>query len=163
MLAAVAVGVVALLMQESVTGFLMSLPPLAPFAEMVGSGLIAIVSGLLTAFIGYHIARQFDLAALREEQLDAAIESAAKQQELATALTASTAVSLQALDRNIQSIQLYQTIGRSLAEASSLAASSASIGHKTAGMATLQVANAQACIQRTDQALARFDQLLKPA
>lgn len=163
MLAAVAVGVVALLMQESVTGFLMSLPPLAPFAEMVGSGLIAIVSGLLTAFIGYHIARQFDLAALREEQLDAAIESAAKQQELATALTASTAVSLQALDRNIQSIQLYQTIGRSLAEASSLAASSASIGHKTAGMATLQVANAQACIQHTDQALARFDQLLKPA
>jgi hypothetical protein len=30
-------------------------------------------------------------------------------------------------------------------------------------MATLQVANAQACIQHTDQALARFDQLLKPA
>lgn len=163
MLAAVAVGVVALLMQESVTGFLMSIPPLTPFAEMVGSGLIAIVSGLLTAYIGYHIARLFDLAALREDQLDAAMESAVKQQELATALVANTAVSLQTLERNIQSIQLYQATGRSLAEAGALAVSSALIGDQTAALAALQVANAEACIQHTDRALARVDELLKPA
>lgn len=163
MLAAVAVGVVALLMQESVNSFLLSIPPLAPFAEVVSSGLIAIVSGLLTAFIGYHVARLFDLAALREEHLDVAMGSAAKHQELATALAANTAVSLQALDRNMQSIQLYQAMGRSLAEAGSLAASSAFIGQETAGLAALQIANAEACIEYTDQALARVDQLLKPA
>ncbi len=161
MLAAVAVGVVALLTQESVTGFLMSIPPLAPFAEMVGSGLIAIVSGLLTAFIGYHIARLFDLAALREEHLDVAIESATKQQELATALVANTAVSLLALDRNMQSIQLYQATGHSLAKAGAMAAASAFIGRETVETAARQVANAEACIQYTDQALARVDQLLK--
>lgn len=163
MLAAVAVGVVALLMQESVTAFLMTIPPLAPFAEMVGSGLIAIVSGLLTAFIGYQIAQLFDLAALREEHLDAAMESASAQHELATALDANTAQSLQALARNMRSIQLYQATGRSLAEAGSLAVSSALAAQDTTMQAALQIANTEACIQRTDQVLARVAQLLKPA
>lgn len=78
-IAAVVATGLGMLLEESVKGFIMGLPFLAPIADVLATGLTAIMTGIAGALIVYGIDRMFDwlsttgseLLAAHETQLDA--------------------------------------------------------------------------------------------
>ena len=79
-IAAVVTTGLGMLMEESVKGFIMSVPIFAPIAEMLAIALTAIMTGIAGALIIYGIDRLFDLFSSTGTELLAAQEAHAEAQ-----------------------------------------------------------------------------------
>jgi len=116
-LSAVVVSSVGILLQETVTTFISTLPFLLPVAEILSSVLIGTLAGLLSAFLAYQIGSLFDRNRYNEKLMDELISNGKRSDEFANGLIQLSEMSLNNVERYSESIARYQDIGRKLGHA----------------------------------------------
>ncbi|WP_342050446.1 MULTISPECIES: hypothetical protein [unclassified Cupriavidus] len=135
--------VAGVLLTESVAAFMMSVPFLAPFADVVAPALVGILTGLLSAYLAFVIDSAFDRHALNERALDQLMEDAQSRAKMADALQENYVLSLRAFEQCAQAIRGYVEIGEAYGTAGRAAA---------ATLASLESTN-----QATREQIARSD------
>ncbi|AQR69140.1 hypothetical protein BZG29_12920 [Janthinobacterium sp. LM6] len=112
-LGTVIISTIGILLNESVSAFMATVPFLKPLADMITPVLIGIMSGLLSAFLAYQIDCLFDRYrhSLDEKFINELMEDAKRSDEFANNLTALSKSSISNVERYSKSISLYQDIG----------------------------------------------------
>src|SRR5690606_6659719 len=113
-LSAVVVSSVGILLQETVTAFIATLPFLLPVAEILSSVLVGTLAGLLSAFVAYQIDSLFDRARYNEQLMDELVSNAKRSDEFVHGLVQLSETSLGNVSRYSESVARYQGIGRTL-------------------------------------------------
>lgn len=108
-LSVVVASTVGLLIQESVNGFMMSVPFLAPLADIIAPALVGILTGLVSAFAAYQIDCLFDRRMNRhgEKFMDELAADAERRATFANELVALSKISLESLSNYARAIDLY--------------------------------------------------------
>ena len=134
-LTAVVISSVGIILTESVTTFMASVPFLKDIAEIVTSVVMGILTGLLTAFLAYQIDCMFDRYrhSLDEKQLDELIADTKHQERFANELATLAESSLDNVESFTKSISIYQDVGDTLGSVGRVAAVTlASLEHTVA-------------------------------
>ncbi|SEK12572.1 hypothetical protein [Achromobacter sp. NFACC18-2] len=114
LLSAVVVSSVGILLQETVTTFIATVPFLMPVADVLSSVLIGTFAGLLSAFIAYQIDSFFAGQQYDEKLMDELMANAKRSDEFVRSLTELSETSLSNVSRYTEAISGYQGIGRTL-------------------------------------------------
>ena len=117
LLSTVVVSSVGILLQETVTTFISTVPFLLPVAEVVSSVLVGTLSGLLSAFVAYQIDTLFDRKQYDEKLMDQLIFNAKRSDEFVNGLIQLSKTSLNNVSSYNESIARYQGVGRTLGAA----------------------------------------------
>lgn len=162
-LTAVVVTSIGLLLQESVSAFMATVPFLKPIADLITPIFIAILTGLCSAFLAYQIDILFDkyLYSSEEKKLDELIADAARREEFANHLVESAEVSLRNIDNYNQSITMYQAIGASLASTNFLAQNTSLSLQRMLDQTREQVASTYAGIDYINTSQLQIEAFLK--
>lgn len=151
-LSAVVISSVGLILNESVSAFMLTMPFLKPVADIVTPILMGIATGLLSAFLAYQIDCMFDRYryARDEKKMDALMADATERAQFAKHLVELAESSLGNVESYAKSISFYQSIGVALGAAGNAAnATLASLEHTVketraqaaASMATIDYIN----------------------
>ncbi|QOT76591.1 hypothetical protein [Cupriavidus basilensis] len=132
-LATVVATTVGVLLEESVSAFMLTIPLLKPFADVVSPVLVGIVSGLLSAYLAYQIDSAFDRQARDEKLLDELMADAQRRSGFAEELRALCDASLRNVEQYAQAMQGYADIGAAYGQAGQTSALTlASLEHTNA-------------------------------
>lgn len=163
LLTAVVVSSVGLLLNESVSAFMATLPFLKPFADLVTPVLIGIMSGLLSAFLAYQIDCLFDRYrhSMTEKLMDELIADSKRRDVFATELVALSDSSLGNIEGYSKSIGLYREVGLVLGAASTTAAAVLTSLEQTVAETRAQVADSIAMVGFINDSQSDIEQFLK--
>jgi hypothetical protein len=147
-LTTVVVSSVGMLLNESVSAFMATLPFLKPFADMLTPVLIGILSGLLSAFLAYQIDCLFDRYrhSMDERLMDELMADGKRREAFAAELTTLSEQSLSNVDKYSQSIGLYQQVGAAYGAAGASAAAVLVSLERTVSETRAQVADSNAMV-----------------
>lgn len=162
-LTAVVITSVGLLLNETVGTFMATVPFLKPFADLITPVLIGIMTGLLSAFLGYQIDCLFDRYrnSLSEKFMDELLTDAKRRDEFANELVTLSETSLGNIENYSKSISLYQSIGVTLGAAGTAAAATLTSLEKTVAETGEQVAKSFAMIDFINESQSEIDDFLK--
>lgn len=118
-LTTVLVTSIGLLLTETVSIFMATLPFLKPVADVIAPVLIGILTGLLSAFLAYQIDTLFDRYrhSLDEKFIDELMADAKRRDDFSNELVTLSEQSLSNIDNYTKSVSMYQSIGVSLGAA----------------------------------------------
>lgn len=161
-LTAVLVSSVGMLLTETVSVFMASLPFLKPVADVVAPVLIGILTGLLSAFLAYQIDGVFDRYrhSLDEKFIDELMADARRRDEFCNELVTLSEQSLGNIDNYAKSISMYQSIGVSLGAAGLAASATAASLAQTVADTGAQVTRSLAMIDFINESQAGIDDFL---
>lgn len=117
LLGTVIISSVGILLSETVSTFMATVPFLKPFSDLLAPVLIGIISGLLSAFLAYQIDCWFDSHARKERLLDELSSNAKQRAVFATELATLSEFSLGNVERYTHSIESYRQTNASLGNA----------------------------------------------
>lgn len=161
-LTAVLVTSVGLLLTETVSVFMATLPFLKPVADMVAPVLIGIVTGLLSAFLAYQIDILFDRYrhSLDEKFIDELMADAKRRDDFSNELVTLSEQSLDNIDNYARSISMYQSIGVSLGAAGRAASATGVSLVQTIADTDAQVGRSLAMVDFINDSQAGIDDFL---
>lgn len=161
-LTAVLVTSVGLLLTETVSVFMATLPFLKPVADMVAPVLIGILTGLLSAFLAYQIDTLFDRYrhSLDEKFIDELMADAKRRDDFSNELVTLSEQSLGNIDNYARSISMYQTIGVSLGAAGRAASATGVSLAQTIADTDAQVGRSLAMVDFINDSQAGIDDFL---
>lgn len=163
LLTAVVISSVGVILTESVTTFMASVPFLMVIADIVAPVMMGILTGLLTAFLAYQIDCMFDRHrhSLDEKFLDELIANSKLQETVTNELATLAESSFNNVQSFAKSISIYQNIGATLGAAGrTSAASLASLEH-TFAETSQQVRKSTDMISFINKSQASIDGFLK--
>lgn len=162
-LTTVVVSSVGLLLNETVSTFMATVPFLKPFADLITPVLIGIMTGLLSAFLAYQIDCLFDRYrhSMNEKFMDELISNAKHRDDFSNQLVSLSETSLDNIENYSKSVNLYQSIGMTLKAAETASAATlASLG-RTVSETGEQVAKSLAAITFINESQADIEEFLK--
>lgn len=161
-LTAVLVSAIGMLLTETVSVFMASLPFLKPVADVVTPVLIGILTGLLSAFLAYQIDTLFDRHrhALDEQFIDELMADARRRDEFSNELVSLSEQSLANIDHYARSISMYQSIGVSLGAAGRAASATEASLALTIAATDAQVGRSLAMVDFINDSQAGIDDFL---
>jgi hypothetical protein len=162
-LTAVVVSSVGVILTESVTTFMASVPFLKVIADIVAPVVMGILTGLLTAFLSYQIDCMFDRYrhSLSEKLLDEIIADAKRQETFAIELTTLAESSFNNVASFAKSVSIYQNIGDTLGAAGRASANSLAILETTIAETREQVQKSTDMITFVNESQVSIDAFLK--
>lgn len=163
LLTAVVIGAVSVILTESVTTFMASVPFLMVIADIVAPVMMGILSGLLTAFLAYQIDCMFDQYrdSLDEKIFDELIANSKRQETFSNELATLAECSFNNVQNFAKSINFYQNIGVTLGSAGRIgSATLASLEH-TVAETSEQVRKSTNMITFVNESQASIDNFLK--
>jgi len=162
-LGAVVISSVGLVLTETVSAFMLTVPFLKPVADIVTPVLMGIMTGLLSAFLAYQIDCLFDRYryAMEEKQLDAMMADAKQRDEFADELVKLSESSLNNVDNYAKSIAFYQSIGVSLGAAGTAATATLASLESSVAETREQVEKSRATIDYINSSQSRIEDFLK--
>jgi hypothetical protein len=162
-LTTVVVTSVGLLLNETVATFMATMPFLKPFADTVTPVLIGIMTGLLSAFLGYQIDSLFDQnhQSMNEKFMDDLLVDSKRRDEFSSELVSLSESSLGNIENYSKSINLYQKIGVSLGAASLAAGATLASLEQTIAETSAQVSKSYAMIEFINQSQSEIEDFLK--
>lgn len=162
-LMAVVITSVGLLLNETVATFMATLPFLKPFADLITPVLIGIMTGLLSAFLGYQIDCLFDRYrhSLDEKFIDELLADARHHEVFSNELTTLTEKSLGNIESYSKSVSLYQNIGATLSSAGLAASATLASLEKTVAETGEQAAKSFEMINFINTSQSEIDDFLK--
>lgn len=163
LLTAVVISSVGVILSESVTTFMASVPFLVVIADIVAPVMMGILSGLLTAFLAYQIDCMFDRYrhSLDEKFLDELIANSKRHETFVNELATLAESSFNNVQSFAKSINIYQNIGATLGSAGRIgSASLASLEH-TVAETSEQVRKSANMITFVNESQASIDDFLK--
>lgn len=115
-LSAVVVTSAGILLEESVSAFIVTVPFLKPIADLVSPALIGIMVGLVSAFLAYQIDRWFDRRHFSNEEryLNELLVDANRREQFAGELEKLSENALVSVEHYAQSKELYEGIAKAL-------------------------------------------------
>lgn len=161
-LTAVLVTSVGVLLTETVSTFMATLPFLKPVADMVAPVLIGILTGLLSAFMAYQIDTLFDRYrhSLDEKFIDELMADAKRREDFSNELVTLSEQSLGNIDNYAKSISMYQSIGVSLGAAGRAASATGASLAQTIADTDAQVGRSLAMVDFINDSQAGIDDFL---
>lgn len=162
-LTTVVITSVGLLLNETIAAFMATVPFLKPFADQVTPVLIGIITGLLSAFLAYHIDCMFDRyrQSLSEKFIDELMTNAKLRDDFTNELVTLSETSLGNIKNYSNSINLYQSIGVILGTAGTTAAATLSSLERTVAETGEQVAKSFAMINFINETQLEIEDFLK--
>lgn len=162
-LTAVVISSVGIILTESVATFMATVPFLKEIADIVTSVVMGILTGLLTAFLGYQIDCMFDRYrhSLDEKLLDELIADSKHQETFANELATLAESSLGNVESFAKSVSIYQHVGESLGSAGKVAAATLASLEHTVAETRNQVRKSIDMIAFIDESQGAIDDFLK--
>jgi hypothetical protein len=163
LLTAVVIGSVAVILTESVTTFMASVPFLMVIADIVAPVIMGILTGLLTAFLAYQIDCMFDRYrhSLDEKLLDELIADTRRQETFANELATLAESSFNNVENFAKSVSVYQNIGNTLGSAGRASAASLASLECTVAETREQVRKSTGMITLINESQVSIDDFLK--
>ncbi len=162
-LTTVIVTSVGMVLGESVAAFMITVPFLKPFADMLTPVLMGIATGLISAFLAYQIDTFFDRSrfSLNEKLLDEMVADSKRREAFASELVTLSESSLGNIENYSRAISHYQAVGKNLAHATiSTEATLASL-ERTRHETAMQVAKSTAMVAFIHESQSEIDDFLK--
>lgn len=160
---AVVVASVGLLLNETVATFMMTVPFLKPFGDLITPVLIGIMTGMLSAFLAYQIDCLFDnyRYSLSEKFMDELLVDTKRRGEFANELVTLSESSMGNIENYSKSITLYQSIGVALGSANLAASATLASLEQTVTDTGEQVAKSSAMIDFINKSQSEIENFLK--
>ncbi|HEY1936263.1 MAG TPA: hypothetical protein VGG99_30005 [Acetobacteraceae bacterium] len=162
-LSVVVASTVGLLIRESVNGFVMTVPLLAPFADIVALALVGILTGLVSAFAAYQIDCLFDRHLNRhgEKFMDELLADAGRRATFASELVAISGTSLENLSSYARAIDLYDQTSETFEAAKLTSSATLASLEELVAEAEEQVANSKATADYIASSQPEIEEFLK--
>lgn len=162
-LTTVIISTVGLLLTETVGTFMATVPFLKPFADLITPVLIGIMSGLLSAFLAYHIDSIFDRYrhSLNEKLMDEILADAKRREQFTNELITLSESSLKNVENYTNSIKFYQRIGVNLGAAGAASAATLESLKETVNQTQNQAAKSFEMIDYINQSQSNIEDFLK--
>lgn len=163
LLTAVVISSVSIILTESVTTFMASVPFLKAIADIVAPVIMGILSGLLTAFLAYQIDCMFDKYrhSMDEKLLDELIADTKRQETFTNELALLAESSFSNVENFAKSVTIYQNIGNKLGSAGRTAAASLASLEYTVVETSEQVRKSKDMITFINESQSSIDDFLK--
>lgn len=162
-LTTVIVTSVGMLLTESISTFMATVPFLKPFADMITPVLIGICTGLLSAFLAYQIDMFFERSRFTpsEKLMDEMFADSKRREVFASELMTLSESSLNNIKNYANAITKYQVIGENLATATISSTATLACLERTTNETIAQVARSTAVIGFINESQSEIDDFLK--